>query len=332
MKWRVGIPPAARTAGFGQFRRFWREINILDTVPESRFSGRYGHDESIPRSSVDDGGGGSARGRLRLQVLWSLPQPHQRYVFEKIRNLCRDYLRKRRIPPSELTPEELLSEIWQKMLGTVSLDNDEAQRVTPSPPAEWSVSPSPEQDGRVVWLINEIGGAGAIGHRYEDIKRERWGKPIPGRGRRIVQPEDGEPLEGVDQNWDEGRSLREADSRMIWSGMLAMSTREFRSTEDVAKLLQLLARFPDLFDASSGSQWPVRGIVALLNVYFPPPEWRDRRVEDARKRLTNWIKRLTRENALDATDLEALFARIGRQLEEEKGTVRSEARALKLQS
>lgn len=76
----------------------------------------------------------------------------------------------------------------------------------------------------------------------------------------------------------------------------------------------------------------MRRIVALLNDHFPPPEWRDRRVEDARRRLTNWIRRLVRENALDATDLEALFARVARQLERGNCTAKVETRAVKLQS
>jgi hypothetical protein len=246
--------------------------------------------------------------------------------------LCRNYLRNKGVPSSQLTPEELLSEVWQKLLGTVSLDGDKAQEVTAAVPTQWSVNPHvPEEDGRVVWLINEIGGSEAIGHRYEDVQRQRFGRAVPGRGRRIVQPVDDEPFE-LDQDWNEDKSLLEADSRLVWSGLLAMATREFESTEDVAKLLQLLAKFPDLFEDSSGSQWPVRRIVARLNDHFPPPEWRDRRVEDARRRLTNWIKRLVRENALDATDLEALFARVARQLERGSCTARVETRAVKLQS
>jgi hypothetical protein len=298
-------------------------------VPESRFSGRYGHDESIPPSSVDDGGGAPGRG-LRLQVLRSLPQSHQGYLFEEIRKLCRDYLRNKGVRIGDVTPEELLSETWQKLLGTVSLDDDEAQRVTPSSPTKWSVSPHPERDERVVWLINEIGGPEALGHRYEDVQRQRFGRAVPGRGRRIVQPEDDEAFE-IDDDWDGDRSLHEADSRLVWSGLLAMSARQFKSTEDVSKLLQLLAKFPDLFE-DSGSQWPVRRIVALLNVHFPPPGWRDRRVEDARRRLTNWLNRLMNKNGLDTVDRDALFARVARQLEQSNHSPRVERSVANLPS
>jgi hypothetical protein len=301
-------------------------------VPESRSSGRYSHNESVPSPSADGGGGGATQGELRLRVLRSLPQTHLRYLFEEIRNLCRKYLRNKGVPTSELTSEELLSEIWQKLLGTVALDGDEQDKVTPALPSEWSVNPHvPEQDGRVVWLINEIGGSQALGHRYEDIQRQRFGRAVPGRGRPIVQPVNGEPFE-VDQDWTEDRSLQEADCRLVWSGFLASATREFDSTEDVGKLIRLLAKFTNLFEDSSGSQWPVRKIVALLNEHFPPPDWRDRRVEDARRRLTNWINRLMRENALDATDLEALFARVARQLGRGNCTARVETRSVSLQS
>ncbi len=83
----------------------------------------------------------------------------------------------------------------------------------------------------------------------------------------------------------------------------------------------MLARAPDIFEESSGRQWPVRRLVALLNEHFPPPDWRDRRVEDAKRRLNKWINRLMQKNALDATDLQALFARVARLSEKVEGGV-----------
>ena len=68
-----------------------------------------------------------------------------------------------------MTPKELVSEVWVKLLGTVTLDEE---GLTPGIPANWSVNANaPERDGRVVWLIKEIGGSDAIGHRHEDILR-----------------------------------------------------------------------------------------------------------------------------------------------------------------
>ena len=52
--------------------------------------------------------------------------------------------------------------------------------------------------------------------------------------------------------------------------------------------------------------------MTVLNADFSPPRWADDRVENARKRLLNWLQRLMRQNGLDATDLEAVFARVAR--------------------
>jgi hypothetical protein len=307
-----------------------REINFLGAVPESLSSSRYGYRESIP-PPLSGGGGRETLGELRLRVLGSLPQTHQRYLIGEVRKLCRDYLRANRVPDTEISEEELLSEIWQKLLGTVSWSNDEGMGV----PAEndWSTNPhAPEHDGRVVWLIGEIGGFAAMAHRREDVLRERFGKAKPGIGRPIVQPDSDEDLHGIESDQIEGHPFRDIDARRVWRGLLAMASHEFGSEEDVTKLLQIMVTAPDLFEDSSRSQWPVRRIVALLNHHFPPPDWRDRRVEDARRRLTNWINRLMRKNGLDATDLEALFASVARQLEQGDCEPRVEAPSANLPS
>jgi hypothetical protein len=216
--------------------------------------------------------------------------------------LCGDYLCKNRIPAQEITTEELVSEVWLKLLGAVS-PNDEAGLH----PEDWSLDERPERDGRVVWLIQEIGGWVAIAHRHVDILRSRFG-----RGHGTVQVgDDDHPIEIVHCPEHE-TNLRAADARRVWQGLLAAATDEFGPEEDAAKLLQVLAMTPDIFEESCGRQWPVRRLVALLNDHFPPPDWRDRRVEDAKRRLTNWINRLMRQNALDATDLQAIFARAAR--------------------
>jgi hypothetical protein len=59
-------------------------------------------------------------------------------------------------------------------------------------------------------------------------------------------------------------------------------------------------------------------IVNRLNIRFPPPAWTSDRVDNAKRRLMNWIKRLKRKNGLDDVDLEALFARVAR--EQERGS------------
>jgi len=57
------------------------------------------------------------------------------------------------------------------------------------------------------------------------------------------------------------------------------------------------------------------GVVVQLNNRFPPRTWTGDRVDNAKRRLLKWIKRLMRKNGLDEVDLEALFARVARQQE-----------------
>jgi hypothetical protein len=287
----------------------------LGVVPESQFSSRNTHGASISPPSVGSGEKGAARAELRLRVLLSLPATHQRYLFEKVRVLCSSYLRKEGVPLSELTPEELFSEIWLKLLGTVSMDEKEDK-----PPIRtgWSVDPDvPERDGRVVWLVQEIGGAGALAHRHEDIRRERFGRAKPEVGRPIVQPgvEDETAELGSDPN--QAITLQEKDADRAWRGLLATANNQFQQHDDVSMLLRLMNDVRDILEDSS-SQWPVNRIVALLNQQFPPPTWTDRRVDNAKKRLLKWISRLMQKNGLDATDLEALFAGVARREDDSK--------------
>jgi hypothetical protein len=50
-------------------------------------------------------------------------------------------------------------------------------------------------------------------------------------------------------------------------------------------LIRLMNDVRDILEDSS-SQWPVNRVVALLNQQFPPPTWTDRRVDNAKKTLT----------------------------------------------
>lgn len=225
--------------------------------------------------------------------------------------MCRDYLRNKRVPVSQMTPEELLSEIWQKLLGTVSLHNDEAPNS-----AEWSIDPhAPARDARVVWLIEEIGGAEAMAYRFEDILRQRFGRSLPGRGRRLVQPENEDESFEIGSDSVERGTLQEEDARRAWRGLLATANLEFQRDDDVSMLLRLMADVPDLFEDSSGGQWPVKKMIELLNDRVSPPPWSGSRVDNAKRRLLHWINSLMRKHGLDATDLEGLFARVARRQE-----------------
>jgi len=285
---------------------------MLAAVSESQTSNRIG-DSAASSPSPSDGSGGLARGQLRLQVLWSLPEGHQRYLFEEVHKLCRSHLRRQRVSPSEMTPEELVSEIWQKLIGTVSLLDAESSDCFPVNPREWSVDPhAPERDGRVVWLVEEIGGSEALMHRREDILRQRYGRSLPGGGRRIAQLSSENEIDP-----DPGRAepLEETDARYVWLGLLAAADLVFSQNDDASMLLRLMAEDPDILGVSSTGRWPVRLIVTLLNSRFPSATWTDDRVDNAKRRLVNWISRLMRKNRLDATDLEALFAKVARQQE-----------------
>jgi hypothetical protein len=83
-------------------------------------------------------------------------------------------------------------------------------------------------------------------------------------------------------------------------------------------LLDLLAADPGILDGSPSGQWPVRLIVTGLNNLPTSRGWNEDRVDNAKRRLMNWIERLGRRNRLDGTDLEGLFARVARQLEASK--------------
>ena len=110
--------------------------------------------------------------------------------------------------------------------------------------------------------------------------------------------------------------LQEVDARRVWRGLLVTADLQFERHDDVSMLLRLLSDVPDILEGSAGGQWPVRKIVTLLNDRFPPPIWNGDRVDNAKRRLVHWINRLMRRNGLDATDLEAVFARVARQNED----------------
>jgi hypothetical protein len=215
-----------------------------------------------------------------------------------------------------MTPEELLSEIWQKLLGTVSVGPGETIDLCSGDLTQVSIDPDvPERDGRVVWLIEEIGGAMAMAHRREDILRQRFGRSSAGSGRPLVQPHDDGVFAGIVADATAAGALEAADGRRVWRGLLAMIALEFEPDDDLSMLLLLLSERPGLLQDAPGGQWPIMDIVNQLNMHFPLPPWTSDRVDNAKRRLMNWIKRLKRKNGLDDVDLEALFARVARERE-----------------
>jgi hypothetical protein len=278
-------------------------------VPELRFLSRNN------QKDCPDNEEGRSTGALRLRVLHSLPGADQAYLFEEVQKLCRDYLRNRRIPSSEITPEDLLSEVWAKFLGTTSLPNDDEELV--SNPTEWTSDPHrPQRGDYVVWLhreLQEMCGSQALAHRCEDIRRKLWGRAVPQGGRRMVQPAEDDGFSEPTMEGSQESDLREADSREVWRGLVLMIKNDLSPEDDVVKLLQLLEQQPDIFEEASGTRWPVRKILQALDRCSAPSLWSEDRVENAKRRLTNWVARFRRKNALDEIDLQGLFARLARQ-------------------
>ena len=253
-----------------------------------------------------------ARGELRLRVLNSLPVLHQRYLFEEIRKRCSRHLRGRSVSASEVTIEEMLSEVWKKLLSSVSVQGEAAGSAFDESSVDLD---SPDRDGRVVWLIEEIGGSEAMSHRHEDILRQRHGRSKPNVGRPMVQPDSDKDFERVGTS--EPPTEIEEVARLAWLGLNRLAERRFRPDDDVSMLLHLFKQTPDLFDAATRGQWPISEMVGRLTILFPEPGWRVDRVENAKKRLLKWIERLKQRNGLDQIDLEALLVRVAKEFQAE---------------
>ena len=93
-------------------------------MPESRLSGRSKGERRAPAREG---------GTFALRVLWTLPQAHQNFLFHEIRGLCRDYLRSKPEDASEISSEELVSEVWAKLIGGITVPDNDAGEETSSP-------------------------------------------------------------------------------------------------------------------------------------------------------------------------------------------------------
>lgn len=244
----------------------------------------------------------------RLRVLNSLPRRHQDYCFAEVRRLCAVYIASLGLPPSERQSAtlELVSEVMAKLAGasTFSAERTDVQGKGDEPPHACTISDDPGRDGRVVWLIGEVGGSNALRHRQEDIRRRLHGRWREGGYRTAQLGEE----HVADLAVDPEDPHRDQDSRKIWQGVLAAAASHFRPEEDVSVLLDLLAH-DDQIQSAFGAEWPVSHIVVALNQKHPHPPWTDDRVDNAKRRLRNWIGRIRRDHGLDSTGLMDLFAR-----------------------
>lgn len=205
-----------------------------------------------------------------------------------------------------MTATELASEIWVKLLGAASLNN--AREPLPVMASdEWAIDPEPARDGRVLWLIEGIRGSDVLSHRHVDVFR--W---LFGRSRRIIQPRTDEGSPDISTDPDVEGGLNDTDARRVWRGLLITAGLEFKPSDDVLMLLYVMDNDPDIMEAWSGEQWPIKTMVDALNRSCSPPLWTDRRVDNAKRRLQNWLCRFMGTNGFDKVDVEGLFARVAR--------------------
>jgi hypothetical protein len=255
-----------------------------------------------------------AGGAARLSVLNSLPRQHQDYFFEAIRRMCAAYVASRGTPVAQRESEslELFSEVMAKLLGATSSGEGQqaAHKEYDEPKADLTAHKDPKQDGRVAWLVAEIGGRQALAHRHEDIRRRLYGRWREG-GYKVEQLADEHvadlAVDPIDPHDDE-------DNRRAWRGLLAAAKTEFEPHEDVSVLLNLLASDMEI-QAGFGSEWPVSQIVDTLNRSKPSRPWNDDRVDNAKKRLRGWIGRIRRKYNVEPADLMHIFAQYARKQE-----------------
>jgi hypothetical protein len=255
-----------------------------------------------------------AAGTTRLSVLNALPRQHQDYFFEAARKLCAAYVASRGAPIAQRESEslELFSEVMAKLLGAVAAGDGQhaGAKDGEEPSPDWTVDKDPKRDGRVVWLVAEIGGRQALAHRHEDIRRRLYGRWREGSYKVEQLAEE----HVVDLAVDPIDPHEDEDNRRAWRGLLAAAKSEFEPNEDVSVLLDLLASDSKI-QAAFGSEWPVRQIVDTLNQCKPVRPWNDDRVDNAKKRLKGWIGRIRRDYKIEPSDLMHLFAQYARKQE-----------------
>lgn len=248
-------------------------------------------------------------GTTRLRILNSLPRQHQAHFFAEVRKLCAIYIASLRIPTADREAEilELFSEVMAKLLGVTGsgAGPKAAESAQEDGSPVMSGHHEPGRDDRVAWLLAEVRGWPALAHRREDIRRQRYGGKWQGEGYRQVQLDE-DHVDNLSVDADEPHHDR--DMRRVWRGILVMAKTEFAPTEDISILLELMAKDPEIAEAF-GAEWPIRQIADALDKSHPNAPWSDDRVDNAKKRLRNWISRLKRAHGLDSTDLMGLFAR-----------------------
>jgi hypothetical protein len=275
-------------------------------------------------------------GELRLALWSTLPERHRDEVCRQVRRRCEAFVAAAGVERSErgAAAASLMSEVIAHLLRAVSLRWDEetmhhaaestapagplcTSSATPAAPGPWSDAIDEQdaaRDGRVLWLVNEIGNRRALAHRFEDMRRRERGGKWDGTSYPFVQVEERvlEQLAGHLEPADDPRES--ADAQQAWRGLVAMVAQQLGPQDDVLALVRLLAEDAGIQEAF-GAQWPIARIADGLGRRYGPSPWSEDRVENAKRRLTRWILRLRREHGLDAVDLRALLVRTAREME-----------------
>ena len=265
------------------------------------------------------------RREQRLRMFNALPKRHQEHVYAEVRKMCAAYLAAVGGPAGDR--DELVSQVFAEQLVGVGVlpspdDGGQVKQKVGIQEEQLSQLPSglvvdehdPKRDGRVAWLIAEIGGRRALSYRYEDIRRFLFGGKWGSSGYIFVQPPvlPDVPVQPVDGEGDQAAS----DLERIWKGLLILTQKPdcFPANDDVLLLVQLLAEDVNVRE-SFGPSWPISMIVKIMNERHPARPWNDDRVDNAKRRLVNWVERLRRIQGLDMVDLEALFVGVARKRE-----------------
>lgn len=279
----------------------------------------------------------------RLRLLVSRPRRHQEYAFREMKQRCKRHRR-----GSNISADELYSEVYSWFMGATTLGNggdhnDEgADEQAQNPGADPGFHEEPEKDQGVQRLIESATNYWALVSRCADIiaATRRW---LPGAPAGTPPPESiserSQPGSDGDDESDEDKLAREAgelgscapmaqqgldaqDRAAAIRGVAIMVESEFAPGDDVRLLAQALIRNPDLWEefgselrgAGKGKiKWPIARIVEVLNSERPNRTWDGTRADNAKRRLVHWLQGLMQRFGLeDATDLEAVFAGVGR--------------------
>ena len=117
------------------------------------------------------------------------------------------------------------------------------------------------------------------------------------------------------------RVMFAADDAAALSGLFQLAASEHAPGDDMLVLIQLLQCHPELWDEFSsdkkgrgtGLKWPVDAIVTARNKVRPNRVWTSDDVENAKRRMSRFIKRKMRDLDLtDRDDFKGLLARLGR--------------------